>query len=265
MKTVSGLMILAALTACNDNTPTSTLASAVSPSAPVATAATVDSPVAVTATPVVAATAATVSATVVSTPNQFIYLIVSGKLCAYPIGSNKELIQPQYGSWCVAAASNHNFNSMVMDPTGKYIYASDSAGGKIYQYSITQNVTYTEYGSNIPLTALSPATFNTNLFSIYMAFGSNGNLYIQNNTTGTVKDDKLSISNGLLTYLSTQTQSTEVASYGMVFSPITSVSSSSETYTIDSQTNRVIHYTNGVIQSSFQTLQTGTLSVIALH
>lgn len=197
-------------------------------------------------------------------PTHYVYLLIAGKVCAYPIDPDThDLIQPEYGIWCVGAASSHNFFSMVMDSSGSYLYASDATGSKIYQYSIIQDSPYSNYGSNIPLTALSPATFNTNSASGYMSFGSNGNLYIENYLYTPVRVDKLALTNGVISYVSMAVQSTEAASYGMTFGHITSVVSGSDTYTISG--NRIIRSVGGIAQSSFQPIQSGTLSAIALH
>jgi hypothetical protein len=213
----------------------------------------------------------TVSPTPSPTPtpvyNKFLYVLVAGKVCAFPIDStSKDIIQPQYGSWCVAPTSSASFFSMVIDSSGKYLYASSSTQSKIYQYSISQNVTYTEYGSNIPLNALANPTFATNVASSYMSFGSNGNLYIMNNNYSPARLDKLAVSAaGQLSLVGTITAAAETTTYGMNFNHITSINSGIESYVIDSGSNRILHYTDGVLQQSFQLMIAGTLTAIQIQ
>lgn len=254
MRNVKVVILIALSTGCNSVESVSTSQSASSTSVEVSSAS-----VATTT----GGTVAQPQSSPTPTPNQFLYVLVAGKVCAFPLdNSSKDLIQPEYGSWCVGATSG-NFFSMVIDPSNNYLYASSSAQSKIYQYAINQSV-YQTYGSSIPLTALTTPTFATNNASSYMSFGSNGNLYIQNYNYSPARLDKLNKTNGLLSFASTVVASGETTTYGMTFAHITSVTSGVHTYVIDSGANRIVHYNDGVLSQSFQLIIAGTLNAIAI-
>lgn len=196
-----------------------------------------------------------------NTTQKYLYTLASGVIFANPIDSQTgDLIQPQYGIWNIRPPSTQDFYHFVFSPDGKYLYGIDSTNEKVYQYSVIDNSPYVEYQSNIPLTALSPAYLSIGFGRSYLAFGSDGNIYIQYGSYA----DAYKLTNGVLSYVREIAKTTAVASYGTSFAMITSASNGNHTYTIDSGTNRVVHSVDGVARNSSQ-VGSGTLTSLAVR
>lgn len=219
---------------------------------------------------VVASSIASATPTVMK-QQRYLYALSAGGVKTIPIDSDTgELIQVETGNWWVKPADGlGNFYTMAMNPNGKMIYVllrNTSLQSKIYQYSIS-DVAYSTYGTERPLTELS-AKAATNVIPGLLSWGNNGNLFIQNFNFSPNKVDTYTINatTFLLSLPSTLgTQTTVSATYGLNFARVTEVGFDDHTYMIDSQSNRIIHYKNGVIQSSFDISTQGAITDLAIQ
>lgn len=202
---------------------------------------------------------------------KYLYVMADGGIRTIPIDSaSGDLIDPSTGGWWVKPlAGTGNFYTMAMNSNGKMIYAllrNTSLQSKIYQYSIS-DVTYAEYGTARPLTE-NATKAATNVVPGLLSWGNNGKLFIQNYNYTPTKVDSYSI-NASTFLLSAPTtvgsQTTATTTYGLNFVRITQVGYDNHSYVIDTQTNRVIHYVDGVISQSFDIGAQGALTDLAIQ
>lgn len=192
------------------------------------------------------------AASVATNPAQanwsYVYALSNGVIKAYPIDeATGNLIQPQYGSWFVRPNQQQNFYTFVISPNGDALYGFDRDHNVVYQYSITDNAPYSEYGSNIPLTALTPSQVNVGVLRQLMTFGTDGKLYIQNYAnTQNYMVDQYTMTNGKLSLtasLFTTGANNALTLYSLTFARKTNVTQGAHSYRISN--NKIIHSVGG--------------------
>jgi hypothetical protein len=218
--------------------------------------------VSTTASAPTAGTASTSSVTK-TLPTSYLYILVGGKIVNYPIDPDTGALIQRDNGYTISSVSVSfpTFYGIMIHPNGKFMYATDKVNNKYYLFSIT-DLPYEQYMSQTPVTYVSNAGGGA---SDMMAIGNNGNFFFRSNTTFALQFS-VNSSTGVLTTIGSQVSaSTAQSTYGFTFSHTTSVSSGIHTYTIDSQTNTVIHYVNGVIDGSTQTVESGTITSLAIR
>lgn len=224
----------------------------------------------ITTSTVVAQTTTTTSTSSATTTSvqKYVYALIGGKVNNFPIDSTTgDLISRSSGGILNSVSQSiPNFQSMILDSSGNYLYALASTG-YIWIYSIASNYAYVQYSSSNALTYVDSSQGIT--YGNGLAWGNNGHLFLRSNTGNVyVYEYTQDPSTGLLTDVSPyplMLASTAQTTYNINWSTnVTSVVDGTHTYVLDTQTNSILNYQNGVIENSVNGYNSGTFQTLLL-
>lgn len=208
------------------------------------------------------------SATTTSVTQKYVYALIGGKVNNFPIDNTTGALISRTSGGVLTSVSQTipSFQYMVLDGSGNYMYALASTG-MIWIFSVQSNYAYNQFSSSNALTYLDNS--KGIVYGNALNWGSNGHLFLRSNT-GSIYAYEYSQNSatGLLTDLSTtppMLASQAVSNYSVNWnSNTTSVTNGMDTYTIDTQTNTILHYQNGVLQGSTSGYSSGTFQSLLL-
>lgn len=196
-------------------------------------------------------------ATVQFMSTQFLYVFHHNSVKILPIDSDGELIFPDAGYYINPAA----IIDMKMTADKKFLYAVSKTSWKYYVYALRET-TYPQEYTSLPVELISTGTAGQEPQSL--GLGDNNLLFVQVYDTQAQKFEMDPVT-GLLTYKTSTVYSGSKISYNAQYDAVTQVENGNHTYAIDSQTNMIIHYIDGVIQSSRGFDTSGVIKSLAIR